>query len=164
MLVWEKRPIEIANLLNPAFCSMLIRDSIEGFHKEDRQGMPYSLSFLILPLILHKSTREALPSTIRTKLHVWLQNTQEARVNFVERARQLVPYTKESQFFGLREGIISINEYGNFLPVKRLFTRCSWANDLIETDSCRNKAYFLGRWLAKVGDVTTIFFMWGICP
>lgn len=163
MLHWEKRPIEVANLLNPAFCSILLRDSVETFQIENRQGMSYPLSFLILPLVLHKPTREALPRTTRTKLHTWLQEKPEVRIGFAERARQLVPYSKEAIIFGLQTGIIEVNENGDLIPYSKRLKELS-GGDEVEPSICRKKAQFLGRWLAKAGDLPTILIMWGICP
>lgn len=163
MLPWENRPIEVANLLNPAFCSILLRDSVETFQIENMQGMSYPLSFFILPLVLHKPTREALPRTTRTKLHTWLQEKPEVRIGFVERARQLVPYSKEAIIFGLQTGIIEVNENGNLIPSSKRLKELSWVDE-VEPSICRKKAQFLGRWLARAGNVPTILTMWGIRP
>lgn len=163
MLPWENRPIEVANLLNPAFCSILLRDSVETFQIENGQGMSYPLSFFILPLVLHKPTREALPRTTRTKLHTWLQEKPEVRIGFVERARQLVPYSKEAIIFGLQTGIIKVNENGNLTPSSKRLKKLSWVDE-VEPSICRKKAQFLGRWLARAGNVPTILTIWGIRP
>jgi len=161
MLVWEKRPVEVANLLNPPFCSLLLLDTIASFYKEKGDGMPYLLSFLVLPLVLHKTTRDMLPGTTLTKMHAWLQRRSEVRVGFTQRARQLVPYTKESLIFAMQQGLTTTNENGELLPVKTKLKGLCWPNQS-EPDVCRNKAQFIGRWLARAGDVSTIFAMWGI--
>ena len=50
---WEERPIEVANLLNPAFCGRLLYQSIVGHSEYESKDMPYVLFFLVLPLVLH---------------------------------------------------------------------------------------------------------------
>lgn len=125
MLSWEKRPAEIANLLNPAFCSVLLRSSIDGFQKEKEYGISYPLLFLVLPLVLHAPTRQTLPKTTQTKLHVWLQNFPEVRVRFVNRTRELVPYTKEALIFGLQTEIIAICNNGNFIVTPKTLKKPS---------------------------------------
>lgn len=162
MLSWEERPIEVANLLNPAFCSILLRDSVVGFRDSNLQGMPYPIAFLVLPLVLHKMTREALPRSIATKMHVWLQNNPEVRIDFAERTRRLVPYTKEALVFAMRAEVITISGNGNLFPANRLGT-ISWPSDA-EPAILRSRAKFLGRWFARAGDVPTIFAIWGIRP
>lgn len=163
MLHWENRPEEIANLFNPAFCSILLFDAIKGFQSEKKTGLPYPLIFLVLPLILHKSTREGIPKNIRAKMHVWVQKYPEFRINFSERTKNLVPYAKEALSFGIQQGTIEITENATLSARKNMSLKSPW-NEEDEPAICRKKAKFLGRWLAKAGDVTTIFAMWGICP
>lgn len=163
MLPWEERPVEYANLFNPAFCSILLQNSIKGFQKEREQGMPYSLLFLVLPLVLHGSTRRALPATTAAKLHVWLQQQPEVLVGFGNRARNLAPYTKEALAFGMQTGIINLCNDGTFTWVKYKLKAVSWSSNT-ETAICYEKANFIGRWLAQAGELSTIYTMWGICP
>lgn len=166
MQSWEKRPVEYANLLNPAFCSVLLQNAVKGYQTEKKQGMPYPLLFLVLPLVLHSSTRNALPKKIVTKLHIWLQRQPEARVGFGDRTSSLVPYTKEALAFGMQTGIINICDDGKFTWVKgtlKPISAVSWSSDT-EPAICCKKAEFVGRWLAQAGEVSTIYTMWGICP
>jgi len=163
VLVWKKRPVEVANLLNPAFCSILLWDSIRAFQDRNIQGMPYPLSFLVLPVVLHRTTRDALPKSIATKLHVWLQENSEIFIGFSERTRQLVPYIKEAILYGIHLEIIDINNYGNLISYKKNLKKGHF-NIENEPNICRKKAEFFGRWLANSGEPSTIFTMWGIRP
>ena len=119
MVGWEQRPLELANLFNPAFCSILLHDSILAYQNENAQGMPYPVVFLILPIVLHKSTREKLPSKITTKMHVWVQNNPEVHIHFAEHTRYLIPYTKESLIFGMQANDILISDSGSVIAKKR---------------------------------------------
>ncbi|GAA6615748.1 three component ABC system middle component [Scytonema sp. NUACC26] len=166
MQSWQERPVEYANLLNPAFCSILLQNAVKGYQKEKKQGMPYPLLFFVLPLVLHSSTRNALPRTTITKLHIWLQKQPEVRVGFGDRASYLVPYTKEALAFGMQTGIVKICDDGKFTWVKgklKAISAVSWFSDT-EPAICCKKAEFVGRWLAQAGEVSTIYIMWGICP
>jgi hypothetical protein len=163
MLEWEKRPIEIANLFNPAFGAIILRESIKAYQHESFVGMPYPLVFLILPLVLHKPSRQALPKTTATKLHGWILTTPQVGINLAERIRHLVPYTRETILFGMQMGIFNLDESGNFVLLKKRFAKPSWHKGT-EPDLCRAKAEFLGRWLFKAGDISTIFIMLGVQP
>jgi hypothetical protein len=163
VLPWEERPTEVASLINPAFCSILLCDSIMDFHEKTGRGMPYPLLFLVLPLVLHKPTREVLPRTTRTPMHVWLQKKPEVRVGFSERTRHLVPYTRESLIFGIRHGIIAVIRSGDLIPGNKRLGNVTWPRTA-EPTMCRTKARLVGRWFAQAGDVSTTFTMWGICP
>lgn len=156
----DQRPIEMATLLNPAFCSILLNDFISAFEKETGKGVQYAILFLVLPIILHESTRKMLPTKTSSKMHAWVQNNPEVHINFPERAQVLVPYTKEALIFGLQSGIIGINEEGHFTKKGKL-KKPSWHEDS-EPSMCRKKAKFLGKWFAQSGTLSTIFIIWGI--
>jgi hypothetical protein len=163
MQVWEERPREIAALFNPAFCAVLLRETTRGYHREANQGMPYPLVLLVLPIVLHKATRENLPGTTRTRLHVWLQNNPAARINFASRVRQFIPYTREALIFGIQHRVLITDDDGAFIHGQRRLSTLNWAEDS-EPEECRKQAGFVGRWFAQAGEATTIFAMWGIRP
>jgi hypothetical protein len=162
MLEWELRPKEVANLLNPAFCAILLRESVVGYQKETSRGMPYPLSFLILPIVLHAPSRNALPRTIAKKLHAWIEENQLARVRFVERVRSLVNHTKESIIFAFNGHILEISDIGLLTHIGRQ-PQMPWG-DNSESYFCYKKAHFVGRWFGHSGDLATIFAIWGIKP
>ncbi|KOP70272.1 hypothetical protein AMS59_20845 [Lysinibacillus sp. FJAT-14745] len=166
---WENRPVEIANLINPAFCGFLIYEFIKGHEEkvDSEVGTPYELFFLMLPIILHKPTKLVLPRSVSTYMHVWLQEKPEVRVGFALRAKELVPFTKEAIHFLMKREIITVNENGNFKISGKI--KPSVINSL-ENDSkmylsdYQNKAKMLGRWFAVTGTSSTIYTMWGVSP
>lgn len=162
MLRWGQRPIEVANLLNPAFCAVIIQTAVYGYQKENSEGMPYPLVHLVLPIVLHQETRNLLPKTISTKMHVWINNNDSVKVQFSNRAQRLVPITKESVLFGLQHNVFQISDKGNLI-LSDVPTKLPWSKDM-ETAVIANKSQFVGRWFAIAGDVTTIFHMWGVRP
>jgi hypothetical protein len=161
MLPWGQRPFEVANLFNPAFCSVLLEEAIANFEEKAHKGMPYALVFIILPIVLHKPTRDLLPRSTRTRLSVWLQRSTQVRIGFAERARRLVPYTKEALIFGMSHGAIDVDTDGNLICASN--TKNLWERGT-ETYSCQNKSGLLGRWFALSGEARTIFTMWGVRP
>jgi len=158
---WETRPIEVANLLNPAFIAVLLRQTSIGYQSEVQDGMPYALPFLTLPLVLHKPTRESLPSTTRTTLHTWLVSQPRLQVGFYERTRGLVPFVKEGLIFGLSSGQLTMMESGCLLAPKARQRRLPWPTDS-EPFVCHKKAEFVGRWFARAGTIDTIFTLLGV--
>jgi hypothetical protein len=85
--------------IQPGFLRALIRGGVLGFMEVSPGGMPYPLVFLLLPIVLHKATRESLPGTVATKMHPWIQQHQGARVGFSERCAAVAAYTRESILF-----------------------------------------------------------------
>jgi hypothetical protein len=162
MIPWEQRSIEIASLFNPAFCSLILRQSIMGYLSEQSSGMPFPLSFLILPIVLHRNTREMLPGNITIKMHVWVNNRGEVKVQFPERCKRLAQFTREGLIYGMQGNLFSVNEMGFFIP-SEMKIKLPW-NKATESYKCARKAEFIGRWFAKAGEASTIFHMWGVRP
>jgi len=48
---WENRPEITANLVNPAFCSEIMRECVNAYKIETKENFPFALSVLVLPLI-----------------------------------------------------------------------------------------------------------------
>ena len=162
MIAWNHRAIETASLFNPAFCSIILRQSFAGYTREKNDGMPYILSFLVLPIVLHRFTREQLPKLITTKMHAWLNTQGEVRVQFPQRVRAMNPYTREGLIYGLQSGLFSMDENGHLLSSYGK-VKLPW-NIQSESSVCSQKAEFVGRWLAQAGEPNTIYHMWGIQP
>ncbi|MBN9392269.1 MAG: hypothetical protein J0I20_29800 [Chloroflexi bacterium] len=152
----------MANLLNPAFCILLLREAIRGFEEEKSQGMPYSLVFFPLPLLLYAPIRQALPNSIRTKMFNWLKTKSDISIEFPEQANFYSPHTREALSFGLSNGIISITDTG-LLKIQQSID-VQQDTDTEEVRDLKNKARFVGRWLALAGEDSTIYRMWGVQP
>jgi hypothetical protein len=159
---WETRPFEIANLLNPAFCGETLLRCIVRYNEVATEPFPYPLSYLVLPIVLHRKTREAINTRSQEQLHSWLQEHPEARVGFADRAKFLVSITKESLAFLLQIKAIKVNEQARIRVVGRR-TRFNPPTES-EVSDCFKKSEYVGRWLARAGNTTNIFTMWGVRP
>jgi hypothetical protein len=165
MRPWTERPQEEAYLLNPAFCALLLWRAIRGYHSVTFTGMPLLPMFLVLPVVLHKATREALPRDVRTSLAAWLENNGELRVRFAERAQALVPYVREGLLFGTLHGVISIDGNGRFLAQPRLRKLATYRQTTTdEIRDCISRAEFVAKWFANVGSASTVMALWGVRP
>lgn len=163
MNTWENRPIEQAHLLNPAFCGEILRRAIKSYNTNSKQPFPYPLVFLILPVVLHRHTRENINLNTREQLHVWLQNNQSLRFGFAERARSLVSFTKEALNFLLQLDLIIINNTAA-LQLTRKRTQQQNLPEDSEIVDCFKKAEIVGRWYAKAGNAANVYTMWGVTP
>jgi hypothetical protein len=84
------RSAEERALLNPAFCSCLLWQAAVGYESTMKEPLPFDISFLVLPLVLHRATRESLPNSIRTSLATWLDENPLSRSQIADNARVLV--------------------------------------------------------------------------
>jgi hypothetical protein len=124
---------------------------------------PYPLVFLVLPIVLHKWTREAISPNTREQMHVWLQAHQSMRVGFAERAKQMVPYTKEALNFLFQVNALATNNSAELGLVRGQQRRIS-EQDSGEISDCYRKAEIIGRWFARAGSTANIYTMWGVKP
>jgi hypothetical protein len=162
---WKERPIEESYLLNPAFCCSILATSVFGYSDVETKGMPYPLAFIILPMILHKPTREILPKRTSTSLATWIQNNSSARVQFFERVISLKPFVKEAILFGSCHNWLSFKEQGRIMTELNK----SKVNNIQKeaTDGNREilkRSLFAGKWFASVGSEQTVMTLWGIRP
>jgi hypothetical protein len=166
MQSWSNRVVEEANLFNPAYCAVLLAEASKDFIKKAARPLPFPLAFLILPIILHRSTREALPASTVTSLLPWIQENREHLVDFSTRVQRLSAIGREAILFGLQTEALSLSAEGALvlglghrsITAKRtpLFTA--------EARDCAERAGFIGRWFAVAGSTATIYAAWGIAP
>jgi ABC-3C biological conflict system middle component len=158
---WADRPPEIAYLLNPAFCAVVLKESARAYRSKSRIGMPLMLTHLVLPAALHKYTRGVLPKSARTRLHTWLQQHPLVRLSFAERVRALGPYTRESLLFALQHDFLALTNDAHVSATRKRFPAYSPAEQT-ESRDCVDAAAALGTMFAMAGDPTTVMSLWGI--
>ncbi len=165
MTQWHERSREEQALLNPAFCSLLIWCAAKGYESVNPNGMSFEEAFLILPMILHRATRDTLPRNSRTSLATWISSNPLAQGQIATRSRALVNFTREGILFGGMQRVIRI-ENGRLLSNEdwlRPFTR-SLGETSDEVRQCAQKAEFIGRWFALSGNSATVFALIGVRP
>jgi len=137
---WQNRPFEIRNLLNPYFCTTLIWESVDGFCEEKKDGMSFSLAFLVLPFILHNDIREKLPDrkNTNTKLN-WVEKiSKETFIRIPTYCHNFAPYTRESIILGTQQQLLFVNDKG-------LLQSSNTLSKQEELTEYRNKARVLGK-------------------
>lgn len=163
MKAWSERPSELAHLLNPAFCCIVVTSSLIGYMGIHPEGIPYPMVFLVLPVVLHKPTRNSLPPNTRTSLAAWMHEHSESRVLFYERLISLKPFTREALLFGLSHDWLALDPNG--LLQARLTDRqlTSQLQKLgYEPKECAMRARFLGRWFASGSSAPAVMATWGV--
>ena len=164
MTRWEERPVEVANLLNPAFCGLVIYVCAEAHESGAGKPIPYALAFLVLPLVLHSDTRSTMKPNTRY-FEVWLNLNPEIKVGLATRARSLVPFTREALGFLQRSGKLTIRETDAALVVTRALRRPRRRFALGEdTKACLAGARVLGKWFGRANSPATIYASLGLRP
>lgn len=168
MNAWQERTHEERNLLNPAFCSALLWHAAKGASENSnslRTSLSFNEAFLILPLVLHQNTRESLPIRVSSSFPVWISASPLIVASLPERAKSLVPYTREAIAFGGSGGILRIEgQEIKILPEQASNIRATMRRTSFEVQQCMKKAEFLGKWFAHTGSPETIFTLLGVRP
>lgn len=168
MTAWTSRASEERSLLNPSFCAMLLWWAARGHQVEasaSGAGLPFEVGFLVLPIVLHREMRKALPRTITTSLAVWVTDLPLARSQIAERARLLVPFTKEAMTFGGQRSLFAFSKGAVIASEQwknRISTSLRGYSD--EVQECGSRAEFVGKWIARTGSAETVMSVLGIQP
>lgn len=159
---WDHRPFEVRNLFNPAFCGLILFRAIQGYEEHDPRGLPFSLSLLVLPLCLHKDSREVISSNPRSYLLKITENNPQLQVGFPERASNMLPYALEAFGLLMERGCISVTEEGRFQSIPRKVRKSITGTD--ETKTCQRVARIVGKEFSRITDRVTIYTTFGIRP
>ncbi|WKZ35797.1 MAG: DUF6521 family protein [Anaerolineales bacterium] len=164
MRSWPTRSKEAAYLFNPAFCCAVLSATVSNYSQQDNLGMPFPFAFIVLPVILHKQTRNTLPYNTRTSLAAWLEEKPYARIQFYERAISLKSFVREAILFGIVNDWLLI-ESGR---LKSKLVDSKFKNFLQQMDGeareCVLRARLVGKWFAVAGSAETVLSLWEVNP
>jgi hypothetical protein len=169
MIEWHDRTIEERNLLNPAFCAIVLWHLARGFQtegaeaSEEESGLPIQLAFIGTSFILRGQTRNQLPRTVATSLTAWIHDHPIERSAVAKGVVVLRPYIREALIFGAQHRAISLA--GTSLSASESLSK-QIANYLrqssVEVRDCARQAQFVGRWLRRSGTAPTIMALLGV--
>lgn len=159
---WDQRPFEIRNLFNPAFCGLILFRALQGYEEGDDRGMPFSLSLLVLPLCLHKDSREVIAGSPRSYLLKITEKNQQVMVGFANRVTQMLPYAFEGFGLLMERGCITVAHDGRMQTVPDKVRKT--IKGTAETISCQRVARVVGREFARIADRATVYTTFGIRP
>ena len=159
---WDQRPFEIRNLFNPAFCGLILFRALQGYEEENPDGLPFSLSLLVLPLCLQKDSRKVIADSPRSYLLKTVEKNPQLLVGFADRASDLMPFALEA--FGLlmeRECFV-VSQDGRLKTVPGRVRKAVTGTD--ESVSCQRVARIIGKEFARIADRVTIYTTFGVRP
>ena len=159
MRPWNERPPDVAGLFNPAFCGRLL---VHTVFEHQPESVPFVLVPLVLPLILHRKTRDILPTSIRSAFITWVEQHPEVRLGLADRVTHALPVTREALLFMTSRGWLSIE--GATVSATRPKPLGSSPRDTDEVKDCVLKARLLGRWFRHAGRPATIYAALAITP
>lgn len=160
---WTERNTIVANLFNPAFCGEIVRATAKEYNKHTSTKFPYAFAFLVLPIVLHKATRERMPRSVRTYFFVWVEQNDDLFFDFAKRTRSMVKYTKEALSFLLIHNKIQLSENAEIIATDESVKKIN-KEDYQEYNDILKRAEMLGKWLSSISDVKSIYSFLRITP
>lgn len=167
MTVWHTRTIEQRNLLNPAFCAIVLWHIAEGYRKEataagQTESLPIELAFGGASLVLRGQTRTQLPSTVRTSLATWVSDHPLERSAIAKGVVVLRSYVREALIFGAQRRLLGVNgRHVDALDAPAGLSAYLRTSSQ-EVRDCVRQASFVGRWLWKGGAPSTVLALLGV--
>lgn len=165
MTAWHERSREERTLLNPGYCAKLLWHATQGHVSFDGTALAFEEAFLVLPFVLDRRTREALPRDTRTSLATWLEFDPLVRGRIASRAQLLEKFTKEALLFGGVHGLLAIS--GGRVRGDDSWKRAARRSLRGSSDEVREtakKAEFIGKWFAHAGAAATVLALIGVRP
>lgn len=162
-LGWHERPVVVQNLFNPAFCGLLLWQAVSGYNDT---GMDYPMLSLVLPMILHRGLRQALPTTTRTTLPAWIQSYPEYALLLPSLVREVRQFTAEGLLWASSAEALVVSESSGRVRALRPAPTADRVHDdqIMEISHCVRRALFIGKWFAKAGTSATLFGLLGLRP
>jgi hypothetical protein len=162
MKPWDQRPFEIRNLFNPAFCGLILFRALQGYEEENADGMPFSLTLLILPLCLQKDSRQVIADSPRSYLLKTVEKHPQLLVSLADRARNLMPFAFEALGLLMERGCFVVSEDGRLRTLQGRIRKS--VSGTAESISCQRVARFVGKEFALIADRVTVYTTFGVRP
>jgi ABC-three component (ABC-3C) system Middle Component 3 len=150
----------VAAMLNPAVIATIVAAAADEYSRAANEPLPWSMAFVVAPLVLHRGTREALPRRTSSHWAHWLSNNPVIQAGFAPRARSLVGPVRDGIRFGLACGVLVIDGDGFASGLRRSMR----PDELGDLAMLVRAAGFVGKWLAKLDRPATAFALLGVAP
>ena len=159
---------EVFNLLNPAFCGQILLNCIESYRKSCKREFPFSLAYLVLPLVLPSKIRENINPKSQELLHTWVFSNQILLLDFPTRTKELLSLTNETIMFLLQSKTIELDSFANIILKTEIKKSkpMNFNDENIEDELSDGvkKSRVIGRWFAKIDNTSKIFAILGVSP
>lgn len=163
-LRWSERPAEEARIFNPAFCGEVLCRSVGEYWQRARAPMNIALAFLILPLSLHKGTRDQLPKRASVAFVGWIAEHHIVIAESALRVERMRPVVRESMIFAIRHRRLAVQDGGLIPGEARLPLSAKASVSTTDADEARSAAALLGRWFAAQGEAAPVLQGFGVLP
>ncbi|WP_243700292.1 three component ABC system middle component [Paracoccus versutus] len=139
----------------------MLSRAIMAFQEIDRKGMPFSLSLLVLPLCLHRETREVVRTKKKSYFLKIAAEHPEFQIGLARRCTDILPFTFEGLGLLMQSGVLTVEAAGRLQIGAGIRKTLSGTHESLE---CQRTAAFLGKEFARIGDRSTVYATLGVRP
>ncbi len=164
VLPWYQRSRETAAHFNPAFCGELLSLTVAEYRRVCHRPLPLPLAFVVLPLVLHNPTRQALPKRASAIFAVWSAEHDGILPDIAHRTLSLQPATREALLLLAQLGALKMDADGLSLGETPLRHSTRLMANTREVNDMRSAARLLGRWFAQQISPSPIMQAIGVRP
>ncbi|MGW6755340.1 three component ABC system middle component [Streptomyces sp. NPDC055006] len=151
-----RQPQAIAAFLNPAMVA-LVQASIASQYRSKRgKAVAWPLLLVLPVLVLHRSTRQSLPSSTRTNVAKWVGRHPDLVAGLGPRVASMLPLVREGMRFGLRHGLLQMEAGTVSATVPSTRGAEGELRELIKS------AELVGRWAAGIDQPSTLLGLLGV--
>lgn len=148
---------DIYSITNPALGSLILWSFLQGYEVSEKDGCPFPLIFLPLPLVLSQSIRDEFKGTnAETGLYTWITRKQSILINLDARIQKSSTLTRNAIIFGCTNGILTIQEDGTLLSKNNGLNKSRIKESPDEIKEMINLSKRLGVWLSQVNSTSSI--------
>jgi hypothetical protein len=150
-------------MLNPALIVAVLVVAIQEYSERRKDPLLAAHAFLIVPLVLHRDTRERLPIRSSSHWSKWVSDNPLLIAGFSARAIALREHIREGLRFALRHGLLSLDASGGLVLGQ---SSAAIPSRTAEGDirDLLVGAQRVGRWLTKLELPATAFALLGVRP
>src|SRR3990167_9143177 len=105
--------------------------------------IPFSLALLVLPLCLHKDSRQVIADSPRSYLLKTVEKNPQLLVGFADRTRDLMPFTLEAFGLLMERGCFAVTQDGRLKTVPDRVRKSVTGTS--ESISCQRVARIIGK-------------------
>jgi hypothetical protein len=140
---------------NPAFGSLILLSFCEGYKKEAKENVPFSLLLLPLPIILSGDLDSSFKNTnTKTGFYSWIKSNPTLLVGLNDRITESMDFIKPSIEYGLARKVLELQSDGSVCPRSD-----NVGNYLKESEIINyfNRSERLGVWVGQIKSIKTIY-------
>jgi hypothetical protein len=95
--------------LNPALGALVIHSFVVEYELKAAHGPDWLLIFAAVPLVFHRPTREKLPSTPRTHMSSWVNESGVRLFRYPDRMAAYADFAREALLWALQHDLVALD-------------------------------------------------------